>query len=1161
MGEIVEDQDDAFEALRRRLAERSRCIEDLLKPGRKFFDNARVLEKVKAPGGRFKLAPDFSCFGPVGQRPISKSGERTIHVKVGYVQSRAKRVDGKLVKGSGVNSSTKVAFIEGNDALNHERYITDKAAEHCGEKLFAGYLEPASIQEQYPSPELPEAVFSNISDDKDDRLDFWCRIGSTEKVGKPDRLKVRADRITPEILALLASIDEVPAAKIRRIRSAMSKPESKQPVISFELDREHARPLIAAAQKLPSWNSAEPALAKTEGRGGRTQYRIVLELPDGITRHGRERVLARLCERLDQARVMYTGVVHAPDPHNDQRNYHAHVILYDRPCRYLSELGRWDFELPKETDKDGVYIGGRADKSDLFKTSGNGNFFEVGRDIFSDFRARWVEDCNVEIARAGLPVRYHAGTFQDLGIDQEPSEHVGNDDAALGAVGIRRPKIVENNRRGWRGEHQRLLNRHEQTRAERATPIDEARAVLAKAGATPPPVLEARIIQYQSAVEALAASEEQRDQFFLEWDIAKSSALKTRDTCRNLLSGLGKQGRKRIPDEALIRERRAAAQAFLDGIDAKISPLAGQAIALGGRLERESQALAKESDAIVVALEQVRLTRGVSGDGGIERTIHGAIVGGEQLTATPRETLKQEFDRILERIKQEALVVDVVLRSGKPAYHVEGLLAEEQRTIELSQFKFIAREWLATRHAYQTLEIARLEAYARQNTGSFLNLTNSDESSGTIPKVVRARYHKYRDHPRLKRLVHDLASKQASVEVEALAQAELTIVPVPPLVPPPGDLQRQVRSGIGASTGDGNPTAHLRQSLPIKSKLETISKLASQPPADMPGIADVSNDGNHEGPRAVPPPNSIVEAGRPMPASQQERGLSREITREPSGPDHVPDSPAVNTVGGVAPTDTNMGNENEHHDAKRRRHLLARGRVFDHLHRPDTAAGVGCSSTADFPDLRTLSSLDLVRNLEGAQVSMFQVRDAHLEEGRGPDRAMQLPGDSLGATGTGAGAVTAHQGSSGINEAKSLRPSDGVTGKGHVATDVVAVPIPSSSTHAPITTRAGPPEQLQEEAFRAAEGGEKLEAVSSRSPAVPFDTAGSELLGGTDGESYNGLNTEGGSSGPATSAEHEIAVANAIVDAGLAREERVREAEQAREAALVQSLSNKGKGR
>ena len=32
---------------------------------------------------------------------------------------------------------------------------------------------------------------------------------------------------------------------------------------------------------------------------------------------------------------MYSAAIHEPDPHNDQRNFHVHLIWYDRPYRKL----------------------------------------------------------------------------------------------------------------------------------------------------------------------------------------------------------------------------------------------------------------------------------------------------------------------------------------------------------------------------------------------------------------------------------------------------------------------------------------------------------------------------------------------------------------------------------------------------------------------------------------------------------------------------------------------------------------------------------------------------------------------------------------------------------------------------------------------------------
>ena len=47
---------------------------------------------------------------------------------------------------------------------------------------------------------------------------------------------------------------------------------------------------------------------------------------------GRRRILRGLGVEFEELGLPWLGVVHRPDPHSDQRNYHIHLIYHDRPA-------------------------------------------------------------------------------------------------------------------------------------------------------------------------------------------------------------------------------------------------------------------------------------------------------------------------------------------------------------------------------------------------------------------------------------------------------------------------------------------------------------------------------------------------------------------------------------------------------------------------------------------------------------------------------------------------------------------------------------------------------------------------------------------------------------------------------------------------------------
>src|SRR5690606_14383571 len=116
--------------------------------------------------------------------------------------------------------------------------------------------------------------------------------------------------------------------------------------------------LLQQAMHMPGFEPALPPVEFKSGRGGRIQIRFVAELPHEVTPEDRALIVQNFCDRLASLEtridpdgterkvgMMYTAVIHAPDAHNDSRNYHLHIVAHDRPARYLEDEGQWDFEV------------------------------------------------------------------------------------------------------------------------------------------------------------------------------------------------------------------------------------------------------------------------------------------------------------------------------------------------------------------------------------------------------------------------------------------------------------------------------------------------------------------------------------------------------------------------------------------------------------------------------------------------------------------------------------------------------------------------------------------------------------------------------------------------------------------------------------------------
>lgn len=76
---------------------------------------------------------------------------------------------------------------------------------------------------------------------------------------------------------------------------------------------------------------------------------LVLSLPHELTPAAREQILRDTCALFAEHDLPYVGVLHAPDPRGDQRNFHAHVMFSLRPC-VIDGLGRYAFATDKSSD-------------------------------------------------------------------------------------------------------------------------------------------------------------------------------------------------------------------------------------------------------------------------------------------------------------------------------------------------------------------------------------------------------------------------------------------------------------------------------------------------------------------------------------------------------------------------------------------------------------------------------------------------------------------------------------------------------------------------------------------------------------------------------------------------------------------------------------------
>ena len=224
------------------------------------------------------------------------------------------------------------------------------------------------------------------------------------------------------------------------------------------------------------WEAAE----RRERVNGRVQCRIIVELPHEMSADQRKAALRDFCARgLEAKRLPYWAVVHRPDPTGDQRNFHAHIVYYDRPGE-RSEDGQWRFDKGKGRARYpwGTESPVSREKRLVKRLSGAGagdghvadelravrEFINSGQQPDRAVQVEgwlWIKGLrktfsgvmNEHLALAEQARRYDPRRYVEMGIEAPPGRHLGPARAALERRGemtdvsaheVIRREVVEN---------------------------------------------------------------------------------------------------------------------------------------------------------------------------------------------------------------------------------------------------------------------------------------------------------------------------------------------------------------------------------------------------------------------------------------------------------------------------------------------------------------------------------------------------------------------------------------------------------------------------------------------------------------------------------------------------------------------------------------------
>ena len=651
------------------------------------FGRPRIDPEKKVVGGRFTRSPNFTIPCPRSERPASSDGRVAFHFSHSFVVKQASRP----IKGT--SRSTALTFAgdgEGHatDAADHERYISREGAMM---PITAGaydqYIEAGNIDAS------GGAIFTNIHPLMHERVKFWDAVTRRERTPSPDVVTVYPGRLTgSQWSGLLASTD-CPTTLKTRLNARPFTPSHEG--IAFELTFRDFTRVKKLLKNSGAWSENHPPLTIKRGRGGRIQRRLVAEFPLGINDVARLRITQRFVDHLADRHMMYTAVVHAPDQHNNLRNYHLHIAAYDRPCRYLEEYGCWDFDYAVRVigqHKRETFPFRQPKIGELTRSCSGGSRREHGKLLFNELRETFANFCNDELRNIGINRLFDHRSYAAMNIKQQPARHLGTRAAALEAVGI--PTIIgtENAEKSWQGEFDRIVEAHATRKRLRSDCSAHAGEIIALLQSTEPShILNSTLETFKGRLDDLIAEvgDKERDLLFmhLTLQMAYSRADNTADVCQRLLDAI-EQGTATKADqdaEGQIRERLRLAEAHSDRIDAathsEVKAAGELAETLKVQAERIDKIMATIGELIDRADAAVLDRRSGTRPEPAQAAQHNETPGRSSQSRKSREIeayfhapldYQDEWDNVFDRIVFNDTVVEPP-SAEVPVYHVPGI--------------------------------------------------------------------------------------------------------------------------------------------------------------------------------------------------------------------------------------------------------------------------------------------------------------------------------------------------------------------------------------------------------------------------------------------------------------------------------------------------------
>lgn len=304
-------------------------------------------------------------------------------------------------------------------------------------------------------------VLSNIDSNPEKCIEFFDVVERNERQPSPDQVTTNFSKSR----WLWRKIVDHPECEPAVIAAYRADPNGSA-VIDLRRGAEALRKVMRECDDRPITKPREQADRDREdgiewrlGRGGRTQWRVVVNFPLEFSTAQRRVALQLICNHFAGMGCMYMGVIHEAAASNDWRNNHCHIDLYDRPCRRLTgdedldlanvsdrwivdvrdryrkgefdgERDRWDFEVTRTV----TYNSGNKRAQKVFRANKSKAMREYS--MPKDSRREIAAIINgIAIRDLGRPAVDHR-SYAEMGIPKRPDQPLGPRSNALEGKGI-----------------------------------------------------------------------------------------------------------------------------------------------------------------------------------------------------------------------------------------------------------------------------------------------------------------------------------------------------------------------------------------------------------------------------------------------------------------------------------------------------------------------------------------------------------------------------------------------------------------------------------------------------------------------------------------------------------------------------------------------------